>query len=64
MRAINVLREMYQNNRKLPDNAPTKFIKQRWHKLVHTKDGIDTRYYELCVLSELKKCPYGQAISG
>ena len=54
MRAINVLREMYQNNRKLPDNAPTKFIKQRWHKLVHTKDGIDTRYYELCVLSELK----------
>ena len=46
---------MYQNNaRKLPDNPPTQFIKPRWHKLIYTDDGIDMKYYELCVLSELK----------
>ena len=55
LQAINVLREMYQNNaRKLPDNPPTQFIKPRWHKLIYTDDGIDMKYYELCVLSELK----------
>ena len=37
LQAINVLREMYQNNaRKLPDNPPTQFIKPRWHKLIYT----------------------------
>jgi TnpA family transposase len=41
-------------SRKLPDNPPTKFIKKRWHKLIHTDNDIDVRYYELCVLSELK----------
>lgn len=30
------------------------FIKKRWSKLVMTQEGIDRRYYELCVLSELK----------
>ena len=55
MRAVAVLQEMNQkDNRKLPDNPPTKFIKKRWHKLIHTDEGIDVRYYELCVLSELK----------
>ena len=55
LQAINVFREMYQNNaRKLPDNPPTQFIKPRWHKLIYTDDGIDMKYYELCVLSELK----------
>lgn len=40
--------------RKVPDNAPTGFIRKRWHSLVFTTDGLDRRFYELCVLSELK----------
>lgn len=53
--AIEVIREMNRNNtRRLPDNVPTKFIKKRWAKLVINDNGIDRRYYELCVLSELK----------
>ena len=55
LQAINLLREMNQKGtRKLPDNPPTQFIKKRWHKLIYTDEGIDIRYYELCVLSELK----------
>ena len=53
--AINTLRTMnIQNTRKLPVEVPIKFIKKRWEKLVFTDDGIDPRYYELCVFSELK----------
>jgi TnpA family transposase len=42
------------NNRKLPLDAPTSFIKKRWQDLVIKDNGIDRRYYELCLLSELK----------
>ncbi len=42
------------NARKVPDNAPTGFIKKRWETIVLTNEGLDRRYYELCVLSELK----------
>jgi len=53
--AIDTLRAMnIQNTRKLPVDAPIKFIKKRWEKLVITDNGIDPRYYELCVFSELK----------
>jgi TnpA family transposase len=53
--AINLLREMNaSNSRKLPDDAPTDFIRRRWDKLVLTEGGIDRRYYELCAMSELK----------
>ena len=59
MQALELLREMkIEDTRKLPKNPnkpiPTKFVKKRWHKLIYTDDGIDVRYYELCVLSELK----------
>jgi TnpA family transposase len=55
LQAIGVLREMNQkSSRKLPDNPPTQFIKKRWQKLIHTDNGINVNYYELCVLSELK----------
>lgn len=40
--------------RKVPDAAPTGFVRKRWASLVYTADGIDRRFYELCVLSELK----------
>jgi len=53
--AIEMLRRINTGNeRKLPDDAPTAFIKPRWQKLVVTEDGLDRRYYELCALSELK----------
>lgn len=40
--------------RKVPDDAPTSFVRKRWKNLVHTPEGLDRRFYELCVLSELK----------
>ncbi len=42
------------SNRKLPADAPTSFIKSRWKALVINDGGIDRRFYEICVLSELK----------
>lgn len=53
--AINIIRSMNADNtRKVPDEAPTEFIKKRWRKLVLVNDSIDRRFYELCALSELK----------
>ena len=53
--AVDMLRVMNADNaRKVPADAPTQFIKKRWKKLVLTEEGIDRRYYELCVLAELK----------
>lgn len=40
--------------RKVPDNAPTSFVRKRWESLVRTPEGLDRRFYELCVLAELK----------
>jgi hypothetical protein len=40
--------------RKVPDDAPTSFVRKRWEDLVRTPDGLDRRFYELCVFSELK----------
>ncbi|MBY0545567.1 MAG: Tn3 family transposase [Gammaproteobacteria bacterium] len=52
---IAILRSLNtENNRKLPLNAPTSFIRKRWQDLVFKDKGIDRRYYELCLLSELK----------
>ena len=41
--------------RRIPDEAPTGFIRQRWEKHVFAKEGIDRRFYETCMLSELGK---------
>ena len=57
MRAIEVLREANRSETSsLPKSAPTGFIKQRWAAQVIAVVGgtIDRRYYELCVLSELR----------
>jgi TnpA family transposase len=52
---VEVLKGMNERQaRKVPDNAPTSFVRKRWESLVHTPDGLDRRFYELCVLSELK----------
>ena len=55
MAAVDTLRNMNkQQARKVPEGAPESFIPNRWKKLVLNDKGIDRRYYELCVLSELK----------
>ena len=55
MRAIEVLREAHRlQTSGLPKSAPTGFIKQRWAAQVMPGGTIDRRYYELCVLSELR----------
>lgn len=55
LEAVEVLKGMNERQaRKVPDDAPTSFVRQRWENLVHTPDGLDRRFYEMCVLSELK----------
>ena len=52
---VEVLKGMNERQaRKVPDDVPTSFVRKRWDSLVHTPDGLDRRFYELCVLSELK----------
>ena len=55
MAAINTLRVMNRSNaRKLPDDAPTSFLRKRWQPYVLTESGVDRHFYELAVLTELK----------
>ncbi len=52
---VDVLKSMNERqSRKVPDDAPTSFVRKRWDNLVRTPNGLDRRFYELCVLSELK----------
>lgn len=55
LEAVETLKEMnHRQARKVPHEAPTGFIRPRWESLVCTPEGLDRRFYELCVLSELK----------
>jgi hypothetical protein len=55
MRAIELLRETNHSEKSsLPKSAPTAFVRQRWAAQVMPGGTIDRRYYELCVLSELR----------
>jgi hypothetical protein len=55
LHAVEVLRTMNeQKARRVPENAPTSFVRKRWADLVFGEEGIDRRFYELCVLSEVK----------
>ena len=40
--------------KKLPENIPSSFIRKRWEDLVFTENGINRKFYELCLFSELK----------
>ena len=42
------------NVRDLPKDAPTGFVRKRWKDLVFRDGRLDRRFYELCVLTELK----------
>jgi len=53
--AVELLKNLNASNaRKVPKDAPTGFVRKRWKGLVFVDGGIDRRFYELCVLSELK----------
>jgi hypothetical protein len=55
LQAVDVLKKLNANNiRTIPKDAPTSFIRKRWESLVFKDDGIDRRFYELCIFSELK----------
>lgn len=53
---MNLLRRLNANNtRTVPTTAPAGFVRRRWQPLVFSADGqIDRRFYELCVLAELR----------
>src|SRR5271154_2894103 len=53
--AVEVLRRMNEaTSPKLPKSVPTGFIRERWARHVMPGGVLDRRYYELCVLSELR----------
>src|SRR5258708_37784769 len=55
LEVIDILRAMNRDkSRAVPQNAPLEWINQRWRPYVVTGEGIDRRFYELCVLTELK----------
>lgn len=55
LQAVEMLKTLnHENQRKIPHNAPTNFIRKRWDPLIFKESGLDRRFYELCVLSELK----------
>ena len=55
-KALGIVKQMYHGKlRKVPDKAPTIFIKKQWHNLVFKDNGaIDKQFYEFSVLTELK----------
>jgi TnpA family transposase len=55
LKSIEILKDMNANNiRHVPQDAPISFVRKRWKSLVLTENGVDRRFYELCLLSELK----------
>ena len=55
LKAIHLLRRLDAAGiREVPEDAPSRFIRKRWEPLVYGEDGIERRFYELCVLSEMK----------
>jgi TnpA family transposase len=54
IRAIEFLREMNRTGKSLSKSAPVGFVRPRWAAQVMPNGTIDHRYYELCVLSELR----------
>ena len=55
LEAVGVLKEMNATGkRKVPEDAPTSFVKPRWERHVFDEGDIDKRYYEMSVITELK----------
>ena len=55
LQAIHLLRQLNASDvRDVPADAPRDFIRKRWKPLLFSGTVIDRRFYELCVLAELK----------
>lgn len=55
LKAVNILIDLNEGKiKKLPEKLPSSFIRKRWEELVFTENGIDRKFYELCLFSELK----------
>ena len=56
LQAVNLLRRLTtEGKRMVPDDAPTEFVSPKWRPYVMGQEGrISRRYYEMCVLWELK----------
>lgn len=55
LKGAHILRDLYNGKlKKLPENLPSSFIRKRWEDLVFTENGINRKFYELCLFSELK----------
>ena len=57
LKAIELLRQLdLRNRRKVPDDAPKTFISPKWATYVFDEQGVLVRrYYEMCVLWELRR---------
>ncbi|WP_175623507.1 Tn3 family transposase [Chryseobacterium schmidteae] len=55
LKAVGILIDLYEGKiKRLPEKLPSSFIRKRWEELVFTENGIDRKFYELCIFSELK----------
>ena len=55
LKAIKLLRELNASElRKIPTDAPCGFVRRRWEPHVMQGSEFDRRFYELCVLFELR----------
>ena len=53
--ALNLLRELYRTGKRtLPERVPLGFVRPKWAGYVFEDGGINRRYYEFCVLDELR----------
>lgn len=53
--AIGLLQQMYQDGKRtLPDQVPLRFVRPKWAPFVLEDGQVNRRYYELCVLDELR----------
>ena len=55
LQAVELLKLVNKRSaRGIPADAPSGFIRKRWRRLVYSNGEIDRKYYEICVLVELK----------
>jgi hypothetical protein len=55
LNGVEVIKKLNDTDtRSIPEDAPTGFIRKRWQNLIFVNGTIDRRFYELCVLTELK----------
>lgn len=56
LHAVGILRQMNKESlKKVPIDAPTNFINSSWKHFVYNNGKVDRKYYELCVLWELRQ---------